>query len=115
MCREPLYRDAYARCRPVEKIISEIRLTRNLFCKRHDLDKVFFCDTCKLSVCPLCSVQEHVGHAKENLKTVYNQRKKSILTKLGPIEKVNEELKAANSHATGEIKKIETDGVNCKA
>ena len=33
----------YVRCRPVEEIIQNLKLKKNMNCKKHDLEKSYFC------------------------------------------------------------------------
>ena len=49
------------------------------------MDKVYYCQTCIVALCPECFIEEHIGHQRLILKKVYEERKKSILEALEPI------------------------------
>ena len=44
----------------------------------HALDHVFYCVGCKVSLCPDCYIEEHMGHPKKRLEDVYGATKKRI-------------------------------------
>ena len=88
-------------------MIQEIRLVKHLTCQLHELDKVLYCETCAVALCPECFMDDHFGHARKNLKKVYEERKSLILTALEPFQKRIEELTWRDTKMREELRKLE--------
>lgn len=46
-----------------------ISLVKTLMCKVHDLETMYYCETCEEAICPLCIVKEHSKHKYSNYST----------------------------------------------
>ena len=74
-CRAKVRKSMYVRNRLAEEIIKETIFKKHLTCQEHDLDKIYFCETCKKPSCPECWFGEHIGHERKILKKVYEEKK----------------------------------------
>ena len=80
-------KQAYVRNRLAEQLIKETIFKKHLTCGEHEgLEKVYFCDSCKVPVCPECWFASHLDHKRKILKQVYEERRKDILEALEPFE-----------------------------
>jgi len=53
-------------------------------CKKHDIELLFYCETCEELICVYCTVKEHSGHAHDTARTMANKHNfvKDISTSL---------------------------------
>ena len=63
-CRQ--YSHDFSRVRQMEEMISNQLLKKKDECERHQLEKVYYCNECAITVCPSCFYDEpgHEGHTK---------------------------------------------------
>ena len=62
-------------------------------CLKHDLEQIYFCETCQSVICPECLIEEHMGHKRRILKEVYEERKNEIKCCVNSLNQKIDELK----------------------
>ena len=109
-CREYVYVDEYVRNRGLELMNQQAKLTKNARCKLHNVDRIYFCVTCKVVMCPECLLDGHTAHERKILTDEYQKRKQEIIDASEPIKEVHAKLKSTENQIIDKIKKIEKNG-----
>ena len=67
--------------------LTELRSKKNVpipkvqkipLCQKHDIDLLFYCETCEELVCVYCTVKEHAGHKHETVKEIAGYAKQEF-------------------------------------
>ena len=94
--------------------MKEATFKRHLTCREHHpaypLEKVYYCGTCLVPVCPECWFLKHVGHERQILKQVYEQRKQELLAVLEPFESITSEFRKLDLEMSERAELIEAQG-----
>ena len=92
-CRSPQTKTSYVRNRFAEETIKEMEMDRHLTCMLHGLEKYYFCTNkgCQKALCPDCFIEDHIGHSKKPIQTVYIEGKQEVVAVIETIdEKIRE-------------------------
>ena len=87
-----------------------------MMCREHDIELLFYCETCDQLVCMYCTVKGHNGHNHDTVKNVADKHRQELETITVPVEKMIKDL--SNTHdnieKTGSEIKQQGDEVNQK-
>ena len=61
-------------------------------CGEHNVELLYYCETCDKLVCRHCLVQDHPGHRQDTAKNIANTYKRKFKEVTAPIEKMNKDL-----------------------
>jgi len=49
-----------------------------LMCKKHDIELLFYCETCEELVCMYCTVKDHAGHEHDTVKLMASKHRNEL-------------------------------------
>ena len=61
-------------------------------CGEHNVELLYYCETCDKLVCRHCLVQDHPGHSQDTVKSIAYTYKRKFKEVTAPIEKMNKDL-----------------------
>ena len=79
-------------------------------CKEHDIELLFYCETCEQLVCMYCTVKEHSGHNHDTVKKMATKHRSELKEMTGPIDKMIRDLSGAHDNIEKMGKKIRRQG-----
>ena len=75
-------------------------------CQEHELELIFYCETCDQLVCHYCIMKEHFRHDHDTVKTMATKHKKELDKIMEPVEKMIEGLSVARKKVSNTKDKI---------
>ena len=63
-----------------------------MICKEHDVELLYYCETCGLLVCVYCAVEGHNGHNHDTVKNMADKRRQELKKITAPVEKISSDL-----------------------
>ena len=66
-----------------------------VLCRKHDLELKFYCETCYQLICEYCVMKDHIDHNHDTARRMATKHSKKLDEIMGPVEKMIEELSAA--------------------
>ena len=75
-----------------------------MMCREHDIELLFYCETCDQLVCMYCIVKDHNGHNHDTVKKVVGKHRQVIKETTAPVEEMIRGLN--NTHDN--IEKVRT-------
>ena len=73
-----------------------------MMCREHDIELLFYCETCDQLVCMYCTVKDHNGHNHDTVKKMVNKHRQELKKITAPVEEMIRGL--SNTH--GSIEKM---------
>jgi len=71
-------------------------------CKDHDIELLFYCETCKQLLCLYCTVKDHVGHNHDTVKKMAIKPRKKMKEVTAPLEDMIKSLSKARDNVDKE-------------
>ena len=84
-----------------EKKSSNVRpKSKPMLCQEHEMELIFYCDTCEQLVCHYCTTTAHHGHNHNTVKKLAVKHREELDKIMEPIEKMIDELSKECSKVT---------------
>ena len=61
-------------------------------CKKHDIELLFYCETCEELVCMYCTVKDHAGHEHDTVKLMAGKHRSELKKVTAPVEEMITDL-----------------------
>ena len=81
-----------------------------LICKEHDIELLFYCETCEQLICMYCTVKEHNGHNHDTVKKMATKHRKELNEVTAPVDEMIRDLSEAQNNIDKIIKKARQQG-----
>ena len=62
--------------------------SKAMLCKEHDVELLFYCETCDQMVCMYCTVKDHNGHNHDTVKNMADKHKENLKIITAPIDEM---------------------------
>ena len=87
-----------------------------MMCREHDIELLFYCETCDQLVCMYCTVKDHNGHNHDTVKKMVRKHKEELKKIAAPVEEMIRGLFDTHDNIEKMRKKIrqQSDEVNKK-
>jgi len=85
-------------------------------CEMHDIELLFYCETCEKLVCMYCTVKDHAGHNHDTVKLVAEKHRNELKKITSSVEEISKVVSEAYDNIEEVKKKIkrQSDEVNKK-
>ncbi|XP_065882502.1 E3 ubiquitin-protein ligase TRIM71-like [Dysidea avara] len=67
-------------------------------CKKHDIELLFYCETCEELVCMYCTVKDHAGHEHDTVKLMASKHRNELKDLTAPVEEMITDLSQAHDN-----------------
>ena len=67
-------------------------------CKKHDIELLFYCETCEELVCMYCTVKDHAGHEHDTVKLMASNHRNELKELIAPVEEMITNLSQAHDN-----------------
>ena len=84
--------------------------TKIPFCKEHDEQLKYYCESCEQLICMYCTVKEHNGHNHDTVKKMATKRRNELKDVTGPVDEMIVDLCEAHDNIDKMKKKIRRQG-----
>ena len=84
--------------------------TKAPLCKEHDIELLFYCETCEQLVCMYCTVKEHTGHNHDTVKKMATKHRNKLKEMTAPVDEMIRDLSEAHDNINKMGKKIRRKG-----
>ena len=93
-----------------------MQLRKDTNCEKHDLDKKYFCEDegCQEALCPECYYENHTGHPKKLLKTIYQEKKREVQDVLEDLGVTIKEFENRKDEMRDKVNEIEKEAEELK-
>ena len=81
-----------------------------MMCKEHDIEFLFYCETCDQLVCMYCTVKDHNGHNHDAVKKVVSKHRQELKKVTAPVEEMIIDLSTTHDNIEKMGKKIKQQG-----
>ena len=75
-------------------------------CKEHDIELLFYCETCEQLICMYCTVKEHNGHNHDTVKKMATKHRNELKDVTAPVDEMIRDLSEAHDNIDKMKKKI---------
>ncbi|XP_065906775.1 E3 ubiquitin-protein ligase TRIM71-like [Dysidea avara] len=72
----------------------QLNTVKVLLCQKHDIDLLFYCETCRELICVYCSVKDHAGHKHDAVKEVVGNARKLLKTLSASLDEMISDIHA---------------------
>ena len=79
-------------------------------CKEHDIELLFYCETCEQLICMYCTVKEHNGHNHNTVKKMATKHRNELKDATAPVDEMIRDLSEAHDDIDKMRKKIRRQG-----
>ena len=79
-------------------------------CKEHDIELLFYCETCEQLICMYCTVKEHNGHNHDTVKKMATKHRNELKDVTAPVDEMIRDLSEAHDNIDKMKKKIRRQG-----
>ena len=79
-------------------------------CKEHDIELLFYCETCDKLVCMYCTVKEHNSHNHDTVKKMATKHHNELKEVTAPVDEMIRDLSEAHDNIDKMGKKIRRQG-----
>ena len=79
-------------------------------CKEHDIELLFYCETCEQLICMYCTVKEHNGHNHDTVKKMATKHHNELKDVTAPVDEMIRDLYEAHDNIDKMKKKIRRQG-----
>ena len=77
-----------------------------VLCQEHELELIFYCETCDQLVCQYCIMKDHLKHDHDTVKKMATKHRKELDKIMEPVEKMIEGLSVAHKKVSNMRDKI---------
>ena len=81
-----------------------------MMCREHDIELLFYCETCDQLVCMYCTVKDHNGHNHDTVKKMVGKHKEELKKITVPVEEMIRGLSDTHDNIEKMKKKIRQQG-----
>ena len=81
-----------------------------MMCREHDIELLFYCETCDQLVCMYCTVKGHSGHNHDTVKKVVSKHRQELKEITTPVEEMIRGLSTTHDNIEKMGKKIRQQG-----
>ena len=81
-----------------------------MMCREHDIELLFYCETCDQLVCMYCTVKDHNGHNHDTVKKMVNKHRQELKKITAPVEEMIQGLSDTHDNIENTRKKIRQQG-----
>ena len=81
-----------------------------MMCREHDIELLFYCETCDQLVCMYCTVKDHNGHNHNTVKKMVGKHKEELKKITAPVEEIIRVLSDTHDNIEKMRKKIRQQG-----
>ena len=81
-----------------------------MMCREHDIELLFYCETCDQLVCMYCTVKDHIGHNHDTVKNMVGKHRKELKKVTAPVEEMIRGLSHTHDNIEKMRKKIRQQG-----
>ena len=86
----------------------QLKSTKKVQCQDHDMDLLFYCETCDQLVCHYCTTNEHAGHEHGSVKKMAKQHLDKMDEVVKPVDDIIKKLTTSEEEISSTSKKIES-------
>ena len=95
--------------------LTELRSKKNIaiqpkpkamMCKRHDMELLFYCETCDQLVCVYCAAKDHNGHNHDTVDKMASKHRQELKKITAPVEEIFRDLSDTHDNIENVRKKI---------
>ena len=79
-------------------------------CKEHDIELLFYCETCDQLICMYCTMKEHNGHNHDAVKKMAIKHRNELNEVTAPVDEMNRDLSEAYNGIDKMKKKVRQQG-----
>ena len=79
-------------------------------CKEHDIELLFYCETCEQLICMYCTVKEHNGHNHNTVKKMATKHRSKLNEVIAPVDEMIKDLSVAHNNIDKMMKNIRQQG-----
>ena len=81
-----------------------------MMCREHDIELLFYCETCDQLVCMYCTVKDHIGHNHDTVKKMVGKHREELRKVTAPVEEMIRGLSDSHDDIEKTRKKIRQQG-----
>ena len=81
-----------------------------MMCSEHDIELLFYCETCDQLVCMYCTVKDHNGHNHDTVKKMVSKHRQELKKATAPVEEMIRGLSTTHDNIEKMGKKIKQQG-----
>ena len=81
-----------------------------MMCREHEIELLFYCETCDQLVCMYCTVKDHIGHNHDTVKKMVGKHREELKKVTAPVEEMIRGLSATHNDIEKMRKKIRQQG-----
>ena len=81
-----------------------------MMCSEHDIELLFYCETCDQLVCMYCTVKDHIGHNHDTVKKMVSKHRQELKKVTAPVEEMIRGLSTIHDNIEKMGKKIRQQG-----
>ena len=81
-----------------------------MMCREHDIELLFYCETCDQLVCMYCTVKDHIGHNHDTVKKMVSKHRQELKKVTAPVEEMIRGLSDTHDDIEKMRKKIRQQG-----
>ena len=81
-----------------------------MMCRKHDIELLFYCETCDQLVCVYCAVKDHNGHNHDTVENMIDKHRQELKKITAPVEEIIEALSDTHDNIEMMRKKIRQQG-----
>ena len=81
-----------------------------MMCSEHDIELLFYCETCDQLVCMYCTVKDHNGHNHDTVKKMVSKHRQELKKVTAPVEEMIRGLSTTHDNIEKMGKKIKQQG-----
>ena len=81
-----------------------------MICREHDIELLFYCETCDQLVCMYCTVKDHMGHNHDTVKKMVSKHRQELKKITAPVDKMIRDLSDTHDNIGEMRKKIRQQG-----
>ena len=84
--------------------------SKTMMCREHDIELLFYCETCDQLVCMYCTVKDHNGHNHDTVKKMIGKHRQELKNITAPVEEMIRGLSDTHNNIDKMRKKIRQQG-----
>ena len=81
-----------------------------MICREHDIELLFYCETCDQLMCMYCTVKDHIGHIHDTVKKMVSKYRQELKKVTAPVEEMIRGLSTTYDNIEKMGKKIRQQG-----
>ena len=81
-----------------------------MICREHDIELLFYCETCNQLVCMYCTVKDHIGHNHDTVKKMVSKHREELKKITALVEEMIRDLSDTHNNIEEMRKKIRQQG-----